>query len=566
MVALAGNAMQTLSEVRRQASRGFLPLQFALGRLLPKKVASALGGALKSTPLEAALFAAVSGDTANAREMLREAAEAGKVDAAVIVAVMIHQPSLARELAGEGMPGLAPSTRALVLAEEGHYEAALCEISVGHARLRAQIEGERDVYDVESRIGVPTAALSTSQPIRRVYHLVTTALPEAHSGYTQRSQGIGTAQQRAGKTIRFTTRIGFPVDQGRPFANPRVHVDGVEYRRLLGKALPATLSERLDRNVAAVRADVQDWRPDILHAHSKHDNAQIALAIGRSEGIPVVYEVRGFLEETWVSRGGEKDSDRYRLARAAETTCMLAADAVITLSESMRDEIVSRGVPHEQVFVIPNAVDPLFLTDIQRSERSPGSPFVVGMCGTLNHYEGLDVLLRAVAQLGRPEVEALIVGDGPARASLEALAKELEIPARFTGRVPHAEVPGHIDQLDLYCVPRRATPVTALVPPLKPVEALARAVPVMASDLPPLRELALASGAVRCVAADDVEAWARALGEALSDEARLRHDGESGRQWVAAERTWARMAETCDTVYDHAIAHRTSRAERREAS
>ena len=103
----------------------------------------------------------------------------------------------------------------------------------------------------------------------------------------------------------------------------------------------------------------------MLHAASNYTNALVALALGERYGLPVVYEVRGFWEDTWLSRHPDgadlARSELYRRNRDLETRCMLAADLVVTLGEAMREEIVGRGVPAGKVLVVPNAVSEEFL-------------------------------------------------------------------------------------------------------------------------------------------------------------------------------------------------------------
>ena len=74
----------------------------------------------------------------------------------------------------------------------------------------------------------------------------------------------------------------------------------------------------------------------------------------------MVYEVRGFWEDTWLSRHPDAErlasSELYQRNRDLETRCMLAADLVVTLGEAMREEIVARGVAAEKILIVPNAV------------------------------------------------------------------------------------------------------------------------------------------------------------------------------------------------------------------
>ena len=115
------------------------------------------------------------------------------------------------------------------------------------------------------------------------------------------------------------------------------------------------------------------------------------------------------------------------------------------------------------------------------------------MVSNLVGYEGIDTLLAAVAELRRRglPVRPLIVGDGPERAALERQAGQLGLTgtAIFTGRVPMTEVRRYHALLDLFVVPRTSDRVCQLVTPLKPVEAMASGLTVVASDVGALREI-----------------------------------------------------------------------------
>lgn len=99
-------------------------------------------------------------------------------------------------------------------------------------------------------------------------------------------------------------------------------------------------------------------RPHLLHAHSPVLNAIPALRVGRRLGIPLVYEVRPLREDAAVDPGtAPEEGLRYRLARWLETWALKRADAVTTISEGLRDEIVARGIPAEKVTVVADAAD-----------------------------------------------------------------------------------------------------------------------------------------------------------------------------------------------------------------
>ena len=127
-------------------------------------------------------------------------------------------------------------------------------------------------------------------------------------------------------------------------------VDGIPYHRLLPWVMPGRADTIAADGLKHAARLVTDVRPSVLHAASNYSNALIALALRDATQLPVLYEVRGFWEDTWLSRhsaGATSDlrhSDRYVRSRALETHCMQAADLVVTLGEAMRDEIIERGI------------------------------------------------------------------------------------------------------------------------------------------------------------------------------------------------------------------------------
>ena len=195
--------------------------------------------------------------------------------------------------------------------------------------------------------------------------------------------------------------------------------------------------------------------------------------------------------------------------------------------------------------------------DLDEPGGAPGGPLTVGTVGTLNGYEGLDVLVEAVARLRRGGHDVLlrVVGDGPERAALEKLAADRGIAdaATFTGRVPRHAVVAQHRAIDVFCVPRHDLPVTRLVPPLKPVEAMALGRPVVASDLPPLREIVSDGRPGRerglLVPAGDADALADALTHLVHDPDLRRRLGATAQDWVTRTRTWEAAAQTYDETY-----------------
>ncbi|WP_406319410.1 glycosyltransferase family 4 protein [Streptosporangium sp. NBC_01639] len=395
----------------------------------------------------------------------------------------------------------------------------------------------------------------------RVLHCVTNALPFTQAGYTVRTHRIVTAQKAAGLDPHVVTSWGWPMMQGHVDVTPYEEIDEIPYHRLIPSGdVPFESHGRMIRGAGEVTELVRTLRPQVLHAATDHRNGSVALAVRERTGTPLVYEVRGFLEETWASRDPKRvGSQRHVLQRDREAFIMRSADAVVTLAETMAVEIVERGVPREKIFLAPNAVDDsLLAADYDGAAfRSaygiePGE-IVMGSVSSIVAYEGFATMISAAALLrdqGAP-VRLLLVGDGAERPALLEQVEELGLGdlAILPGRVGPDEALQAQAAIDIFVCPREDLRVCRLVTPLKPVEAMALGKPVVLSDLPALSELVGSDGAGLLVPAGDPEALAKALAGLRDDPDRRAAMGEAGRAEVAAKRTWSRVAETYRDIY-----------------
>jgi glycosyltransferase involved in cell wall biosynthesis len=400
--------------------------------------------------------------------------------------------------------------------------------------------------------GAREPARDFSRTPGRILHLVTDALPPTSAGYTIRTHEIALAQRAAGLDPHVVTRCGYPVTRGRIDGRHLVTLDGIPYHRLLPWLLPGQPDAAADLGLDQAARLTAQIRPAVLHAASNYANARIALALGKRYRLPVIYEVRGFWEDTWLSRHPRGQdlagSELYRRNRDLETRCMLAADLVVTLGAAMRDEIVARGVPAEKVLIVPNAVSEEFLQPLPdaaalRAELGLGADeHVVGVVSSLVPHEGIGTLLEAVQLLrgrGLP-VRTLIVGDGPERTALQRQAAGLGLgqAAIFTGRVPMAKVREFHAVLDVFVVPRTPDRVCQLVTPLKPVEAMASGLCVAASDVKALAEIIKPEVTGTLTTPQDPVALADSLELLVSSPDMRRKLGDNAREWVARDRTW----------------------------
>ncbi|MFC5477631.1 TIGR04063 family PEP-CTERM/XrtA system glycosyltransferase [Massilia suwonensis] len=384
----------------------------------------------------------------------------------------------------------------------------------------------------------------------RVLHVLDHSIP-LHSGYTFRTASILREQRALGwETFHVT---GSKHQGGNDLREETA--DGLHfYRTAKSQGALAKLPvlnqleviQGLEKRLIEI---IPQIKPDVLHAHSPCLNAIAALRAGRKFGIPVVYEVRAFWEDAAVDHGTSTENGlRYKLTRGLETYALKRADAVTTICEGLRRDIVERGIPANKVTVIPNAVDiDKFAVggeadqDLKRQLGLQGHR-LIGFIGSFYAYEGLDVLLRAVPALvaRAPDLRVLLVGGGPQDANLRQLAKDLNIADKvvFTGRVPHDQVQKYYDLLDVLVYPRQSMRLTDLVTPLKPLEAMAQGRILAASSVGGHRELITDGKTGILFAPDDPAALANKVGDLLDAQSTWPALRLAGREYVEVERNW----------------------------
>jgi len=309
---------------------------------------------------------------------------------------------------------------------------------------------------------------------------------------------------------------------------------------------------------------IDDVKPDVVHAHSPVLVAWPALSAARSRRCPFVYEVRDLWENAAVDLGKlSANSLRGRLARAVDTHVLQRADAVTVICDSMRKEIATRLGTSERLFVANNGVDLAALRpEVAQASRQrwnlPANGAVLGYIGTLQPYEGLELLIEALPELLRRReggVHVLITGDGNDEAALRARVTQrgLDRHVTFTGRIAHEEVSHAYAACDAMVYPRRLTETTRLTTPLKPLEAMALGKAVLASDLPPFRELVTPGVTGLLFGAGQRDDLISKTLELLEDPALRLRLGAAAREWVTRERQWPTVVAPYRDAYAAAI-------------
>ena len=398
-----------------------------------------------------------------------------------------------------------------------------------------------------------------------VLNILAFSLPYTSVGYATRSHGLAGGIRHAGWDIIPHTRPGFPGDFKKDLADaslpPSDTLDGLTYHRIFSPSRNNMSEEEYLRACADTWEEViRRIRPSVVHAASNYVTALPALIAARKQGVPFVYEVRGFWEVTRTSRDdGFTHTPKYRHMTFFEQLVCEQADAVITITTPMKEELIRRGLPEEKIAVAFNSVDVERFVPVPRDEAlaerlgiAADCP-VIGYVGSMVDYEGLEDLLTAAAALKREgqNFRLLLVGDGACSEALRRQAEELELTdiAIMPGRVPHEQVESFYSLVDIAPFPRKPWEVCELVSPLKPFEAMAQQKAVVVSSTAALREIVRHGKTGMIFEKGDVASLRDTLRTLLLDAPLREELGRNARNWVTRERTWNQAGRVCAETY-----------------
>ncbi|MHA7221467.1 glycosyltransferase family 4 protein [Arthrobacter sp. RHLT1-20] len=434
------------------------------------------------------------------------------------------------------------------------YEAARLDRNIDPRGIR-RLEGRlREVSGWTP--GIPGRLVPINDPVAgRIMHLVKESRPYLSNGFTSRSHNNFLAEAKAGLEPIVVTEPGFPrILNGDQF-KPTERVDGVLHVRLdVGEIDYAGMpvDEFLQMFAQLAYEEVLKYRPSVIHASSGrrgYDTALVGLALQEKTGLPFVYEVRSFFEGNWTGDlEWESKGETFSRRMWVEEMCMHRADRVLTIGESMKDELISRGIPAEKIGIIPNAVDTESFSARERStelanRHGIGEHPTFGYVSNMDHYrESQETLIHALRLLKESGSEArcVLVGGGPRKDLLVRLAADLGVSDRviFTGPVDHNVIPDYYSLIDIFVVPRIPERAATFVTPLKPFEAMALGKPVVVSDLPALVEIVDPPLRGTTFAAGEASALAKLLLRLFDDPEECQRMAAAGLDWVRSSRTW----------------------------
>jgi len=430
-----------------------------------------------------------------------------------------------------------------------------------HRKVKA-IEEQLELLNEE--FTVKRFDLKKYKPSDSIVYLLHNSLPYHNAGYACRSQGLISNLIDLGVDIMPLSRHCYPWDwkefKQLPLIKSEI-VSGVRYHRThqKGESLSRVgIKKYLENYAHSVIKFAQKNTIGIVHAASNYRNGIAGIIAAKNLNIASIYEVRGFWEITRISREPEwQFSEQFKFEVKMETEACRLSDHVLTLNNSMKKELINRGIPSEKISIIPNGVDckkfqPTTADESLIISLGLENKFVIGYIGSIVSYEGLDLLIDAINLLVRvhPQVHALIVGDGAELDNLINKVEELGLEryVTFTGRVDHSEVNRYYSVMQTMAFPRKSLPVTELVTPLKPFEAMAMGICIICSSVNALSEFVIIDTNGILFEKDNSVDLASKI-EALLYTNKSIEIGLFAREWVMENRDWSTISNKLKMLY-----------------
>lgn len=283
-------------------------------------------------------------------------------------------------------------------------------------------------------------------------------------------------------------------------------------------------------------------RPDVIVVESPPlFDAIGGRVLARFKRCPYVFTVADIWPESAVQLGVLRNRLLIRLAEWLEWSTYRRAGAIWSVTAGIRQALIQRGLPEQQVFLLPNGVDtekfrPLPQAEA-RAELGWEAGFTLLYAGTIGLAHGLITLLDAAERLkNHPDIRIILVGEGAAKDELIAEAERRQLTnVTFLSAQRHDRMPLIIAAADACLVSLRKVPLFEGALPSKMYEAMACARPiVLAVDGEARQLIAEQAGAALYVEPESAGALAEAILR-LRDQPRLaQHLGERGREFVKA--------------------------------
>jgi glycosyltransferase involved in cell wall biosynthesis len=211
--------------------------------------------------------------------------------------------------------------------------------------------------------------------------------------------------------------------------------------------------------------------------HPFHLVPKAAVEVGKKFNIPTIIKI----DDAFYEKSSGLKSIQRKIEKYFNSKTLKNANKVFVANENTKNKVKKfYGVSSEKMFIMPNGIETekFFSTNINKK--------TIIFSGVMYHHRGLDILLDALSKVIKeiPEVELLLLGEGPEMSKLQSIVKErkLEKNILFKGWVDRNEIPSYLSKSAIGIGPLRSTNVTKDALPIKILEYMASSLPLIAFE------------------------------------------------------------------------------------
>jgi glycosyltransferase involved in cell wall biosynthesis len=245
------------------------------------------------------------------------------------------------------------------------------------------------------------------------------------------------------------------------------------------------------------------------------------------------------------------------LAGRIEKYIFKKADAIITVSNYFKDQIVSSGVASEKIAVIPNAANTdLFSSSVssKRVRRRFGlnGKVVIGYIGSMVSYQKVQYLLELTDEIVSHDKRAvlfLVGNDKKLAKEWHSFIEKRRDRVVIAGTVSHEMIPEYIAAMDIAILPHSNRHGS----PMKIFEYMAMGKAIVAPRLPPLEEVLVHGTEALLIEPDDKNDLMKRIVQLLDDEGLRRTLGTNAAEKVKNVHNWTKNAERVISIYNELL-------------
>jgi glycosyltransferase involved in cell wall biosynthesis len=298
-------------------------------------------------------------------------------------------------------------------------------------------------------------------------------------------------------------------------------------------------------------------RSDVIY--TRHVIFDMSWLLGFLFNIPLVKEVNGIsVDEMGVAHRSNKiilwflnKTERFTISKS---------NRIIVVTKGLGDLLIDKyNIANNKIIVIENGVNtdifqPANITLTKAKLNLDIDTNYICFVGYLASWQGVEYFIKALPYVIKyfSNTKALIVGDGPMKDELAALANQLDVVDKiiFVGKIPYNQVPLYINASEICVTPKK--PLRSGYSPLKLCEYLACSKPVIATRTNGF-ELLEENNAGLLINPENQQEFADAINMLLKDPVLRQRMGENGRKYVLEDRSWESVARKVAKVCEDAI-------------